>query len=272
MQWAVLAALFPLLVGWMNPLADVTREGLSHYQAGEYDQAIQSYVEAELRAPEDPRLAFSRGAINYKMGKYDEALAEFEKALATDDPKLRADVQYNMGNVKFKQEDYPAAIQKYIAALKLNPDHADAKFNLELARKRLKEQLDKNKQQQQQQQQEKQEKQEKQDQQQDGQDQQQPSSEPKKEQDQEKQQQQKQAQEKKDQEQQQQAGAGEPKQDQEKSASEQKGQQPPPQKAEEISPEEAERILRNLARDEMEKRRDMGRKQAGRAGNPEKDW
>ncbi|MBE7557845.1 tetratricopeptide repeat protein [bacterium] len=255
-----LVVLAPLLLGWMNPLRDVTRQGLRQYLAGEYDAAIQSYLDAELRAPEDARLAFSRGTINYKMGKYEAAAEEFARALSTDDPRLRAAVHYNLGNVKFREEDYPSAINEYIEALKLAPDHADAKFNLELARKRLKEQIDKNKQQQEQQQQQQQQNQEQQQQQQSG--------EQKDEQQEEQQQQQQKAEGKEEEEKQ--AAAGQENTDEEKPSGQQAQEEP--RQAEEISPEEAERILRNLARDEMEKRREMQRRRATRVGNPEKDW
>jgi tetratricopeptide (TPR) repeat protein len=57
------------------------------------------------------------------------------------DPKLEASAHYNLANTYFRMQDYQKAITGYQEALSLNPDDMDAKFNLELSRKMLKEQI-----------------------------------------------------------------------------------------------------------------------------------
>jgi hypothetical protein len=54
---------------------------------------------------------------------------------------------YNIGNAYFKQDKLQESIQSYIKALDINPDDRDAKYNLELARAKLKEMADKQQQQ-----------------------------------------------------------------------------------------------------------------------------
>ncbi|MEJ5167477.1 MAG: tetratricopeptide repeat protein, partial [Thermoanaerobaculia bacterium] len=58
---------------------------------------------------------------------------------------------YNIGNCYFQKEDFLNAIEFYKKALDLDPNDEDAKINLELARKKLKDQAKKQQQQQQQQ-------------------------------------------------------------------------------------------------------------------------
>lgn len=194
--------------------------GNAAYQEGEYSQALDWYHQAEVERPETPGLDFNIGTTLYQEGKYEEALEKLQKSLNTEDITHEALAQYNIGNGRFRTGDYQAAIQAYQKSLELNPDDLDAKYNLELARIRLKEQMQK--------------------QQQDPQQQQQ--------QQQEQQQQQQEQPEQENQEQQQ------PEQPQDEQQQDQQQPQPQPQEVEEdeMSKEDAERILNALKDDEKD--------------------
>jgi len=74
-----------------------------------------------------------RAAANYRAGNYQqaaEALKEIEGV----------DAYYNRGNALAKQGDLPAALESYEAALKLDPENEDAKFNRNLIEEMLKQQ------------------------------------------------------------------------------------------------------------------------------------
>ncbi|MDX9858671.1 MAG: tetratricopeptide repeat protein [candidate division Zixibacteria bacterium] len=140
------------------------RKGNEAFVNKDYRTALEQYSIAETELPESPELDYNIGNVQYQQGDYQAALERYDKAIKTDDVLQQARAHYNSGNAHFKAQDYPKAIESYKKALEVAPDDMDAKFNLELARRLLKEQTQpeqqqQNEQQQQQQQQEKQQQQ-----------------------------------------------------------------------------------------------------------------
>lgn len=220
------------------------KKGNEAYQKKDYKTALEQYRAAEADNPTSPELDYNIGTALVNDGAYEEAIDKLQKALRTQDISVEASAHYNMGNTYFRMNNYQNAIKEFEEALKLNPQDMDAKFNLELTRKKLKEQMkpqqdpnNQNKSDSTQQQQQQQDQQNKQDQQnQDKQDQQQ--------QDQSQQDQQKQK------DQQQQAQTGQPKQ---------------------MTKEDAERILNALKDDEQDIQKKIRRNvQAGEYSG--RDW
>jgi len=76
--------------------------------------------------------AFAKGNQHYIKGKYEEAIVEYLKI--TKSGSASAGLYYNLGNSYFKINQNAQAILYYEKALKLNPAHDDAAFNLHLAR------------------------------------------------------------------------------------------------------------------------------------------
>lgn len=74
-----------------------------------------------------------QAAAHYRSGQYQQA-AEALKGID------KADALYNKGNALARLGRYPAAKQAYEAALKKDPNHADAKHNLEEVEKMLQQQ------------------------------------------------------------------------------------------------------------------------------------
>ncbi len=79
--------------------------------------------------------SYKRGVALYQDGQYVAAAEEFAKV---DNPKINLDAQYNLGNSYFQQKEYKKAVQAYEQVLKNQPNHDDAKSNLELAKQQLK--------------------------------------------------------------------------------------------------------------------------------------
>lgn len=73
------------------------------------------------------------GIALYRQNKFEEAIAEFSKA----SDKVS---NFNTGNAKAKDGDLQGAIENYEAAIEIDPEFEDAQFNLDLVRKLLKEQ------------------------------------------------------------------------------------------------------------------------------------
>jgi Ca-activated chloride channel homolog len=140
----LLIALLPGLTGFdllSRPHPDV-EEGNRLMAAGKAAEALAAYDRALASRPDDPAIHYDRGAALYQLGKLPEARAEFQRAAEAQgvDPALKADALYNMGNSLLRQEQAKDAIDAYKRTLGLRPDDRRAKWNLELALRRLREQ------------------------------------------------------------------------------------------------------------------------------------
>ena len=203
----------------------LNESGNSAFEKGNFEEALDFYRQAEMARPETPEIYYNEANAMIETGKFETAVEKLEKALNSDNILLQADAYYNGGSGFFKQEDYKQAIEWYQKSLELNPDDLDTKYNLELARNRLKEQMEKQPQDQQQQdEQDKQQQEQEQEQQQEDQ--------------QEEKSQDQQDQEQQQQQQEQQSGEDEEQKEQE--------QQQMQQNPEEMSKEDALRILNAL--------------------------
>jgi len=129
----------------------LTAKGRKEYAGGNHPQALGAFERAARARPQDPRGRFNLGDGLYKNGKYDEAATLFRSLGENPASPLAQPSRYNLGNALFQKKDYRGAIQGYRDALRLAPDDIDARRNLELALRALKEQQEQEKQQQQQQ-------------------------------------------------------------------------------------------------------------------------
>ena len=90
------------------------------------------------------RLTYRAGNTLYRMRRYEDAVNLYREALAGA-PRLRQHLYFNLGNAYVRvAEEKPGeaeplrrAIAAYEAALRLDPGDRDAKWNLELAVRRL---------------------------------------------------------------------------------------------------------------------------------------
>ncbi len=112
------------------------------YDAGVYDQALEGFVNAQVERPQDAGLQLNVGSAHYKMGNYADAEKSFAQAALAADPQLREQAFYNLGNTAFRQGKLEDAIRYYQAALEVNPNDDDAKFNLEYVRDEIRRRAD----------------------------------------------------------------------------------------------------------------------------------
>jgi Ca-activated chloride channel family protein len=174
LAWLTVMAILVAVPVWADNSAGLTDRGNREYAKGNYQEALDYYRQAAAERPETPEILYDEANALVETGKFETALEKYEKALNCDDASLQAKIYYNGGNGYFKQENYQKAIEWYQKALEIAPDDMDAKYNLELARNRLREQLDRKPQDQKQQQQQQQQQQEQPKDQQDKQEQAQP--------------------------------------------------------------------------------------------------
>ena len=144
------------------------------YAAEDYDGASKALDAAVGRRGERSELSYNRGLIALATGDTEAAPALFQHGTTSDTPQVRASSHYQLGNLALASEDWAGAIESFSECLRVQPDHQNAKWNLELAlqRKHEKEEQEKKDQEKQDQEKKDQEKkdQEKQDGEQDQQD------------------------------------------------------------------------------------------------------
>lgn len=157
----------------------LNEKGNDAFSEKKFEKALEYYHNAEIEKPETPKIQYNHANTLLETGRFEEAVEKYNDALKTDDVSLQSRIHYNTGNGYFGRQDYRKAIEAYQNTLDLNPNDLDAKHNLELARVRLKEQQQNQQEQQQQDQenedqQEQEQEQKEQDQQQQGEDEQEP--------------------------------------------------------------------------------------------------
>jgi Ca-activated chloride channel homolog len=124
---------------------EAMQRGNALYQAGQYEAAAQQYAVAAQVLPEAAEILFNQGDAFYKQQDYARALEHYTRALQTGVRPLQSRLKYNLGNVKYQQalealrraEDAAtplrAAMAYYRDSLEIDPQYQEARYNLELA-------------------------------------------------------------------------------------------------------------------------------------------
>jgi Ca-activated chloride channel homolog len=118
-------------------------QGERLYQAGNYHGAYDAFRRA-LAEDSTPQVIFETGNTLYRLRRYDDAAERFRQA-TWGPAQLRQRSFYNLGNALVRSaEETPqsnerlhGAVTAYEEAVRLDPSDADAKWNLELALRRL---------------------------------------------------------------------------------------------------------------------------------------
>ena len=84
-------------------------------------------------------LAFAQSEFDaanaaYAEGRYEQAATIYQSLI---DEQPDATLYYNLGNARFKQGELAQAILNYERALRLQPNHKDAQYNLAFAQSRI---------------------------------------------------------------------------------------------------------------------------------------
>ncbi len=116
-----------------SPPAAATDDPYDAYAEGDYEKALEGFVERQVDRPDDPKTALEIGSARYKLEDLPGAERLFRAAAEAEDPGLRADALYDLGNAAFRQDRLEEAADLYLRSLEVDPADEDAKFNLEVA-------------------------------------------------------------------------------------------------------------------------------------------
>jgi Ca-activated chloride channel family protein len=110
------------------------------YEAEDMDLALQHLDAATERRGQRPEIEYDRGLALLATGDKEAAREAFQRGTESDVWGVLASSHYELGNLSMMDEDWETAITQYIACLRAQPDHQNAKWNLELALQRKREQ------------------------------------------------------------------------------------------------------------------------------------
>ena len=137
----VLIALAPLLFGFkpFERRNSEVEQGNAALQAGKAEDALAHYDKAVAKLPGEAGVHLDRGTALYALSRFDEARQEFLNATQGQDQAVKATAFRNLGNALSKLEKHKDAVEAYKHALALQPDDKAAKWNLEIALRKQKE-------------------------------------------------------------------------------------------------------------------------------------
>ncbi len=142
----------------LDPIERV-REGVRLFEQGEFEAAAAAFSDASVARPEDSLITFDRGSVALAQGDWDRAIELLQEASLARDTPLATRALYNLATLSLvrarelfgeRPEDaeeevmtegielLQQAIGRYRDCLRLDPDHGDARHNLELIRMWLK--------------------------------------------------------------------------------------------------------------------------------------
>lgn len=134
-------ALLPFLLAFeaLRSKSAPVEEGNARMKAGKADEALAAYDKAVTELPGEPGVRFARGTALSALSRFDEAAEEFLRATEAKETPLKASAFYNLGNAFFKKDKFDESIAAYKRALALDPKNDRAKWNLEIALKKKRE-------------------------------------------------------------------------------------------------------------------------------------
>jgi Ca-activated chloride channel homolog len=125
------------------------RQGNREYEKNKFSESEILYRKAIDKNKRSPDAVFNTGDALYKQKKYEDAGKQFmENISMNDDKNKKSEGMFNLGNSLLKANKVQESIEAYKGSLKLQPDNAEAKFNLAYAQDLLKQQEEQKKQQQ----------------------------------------------------------------------------------------------------------------------------
>jgi tetratricopeptide (TPR) repeat protein len=108
-------------------------QGNADYNRGDFQKANIEYIQAMEGSRFLPWINYNLGNVYYSLGELEAALAEWKRAEKEHNTELQFRLLFNMGVYYYENNEALKAYEMFKSALKLYPESADAKINLELS-------------------------------------------------------------------------------------------------------------------------------------------
>ena len=141
--------LFGMLFFANNIFAQADRQhirlGNKYFRSGAYEKADLEYQKALSINENNTQAIYNHGCAAMQLGQDSLAVIQFQKAGQAETNKIRKAMAYhNIGVLFHNHQDYANAIEAYKEALRNNPHDDETRYNLELAKRQLKQNQDQN--------------------------------------------------------------------------------------------------------------------------------
>lgn len=137
---ALLVVIVVPLAAFAAGAREAVQAGNELFAQGDYEGALDHYADAEVDLPDSARVLLNMGAALYKQDRFEEAATRFQRAAEKGEADLPGLAYYNLGNCNFKLGKLQEALESYKKAIQLDTTDMDAKFNHELIQRMLKRQ------------------------------------------------------------------------------------------------------------------------------------
>ncbi len=138
MRYLLIGLSFVMFLTACTPTAaEYNNQGNEAFADAAYDDAVQEYSAAKAADQALAEPYYNSGNAYHNQGDFKEAINQTQEALRRADDALAQQAFYNLGNSYYLTEDWAAAIKAYQEALVLDPTDQEAKYNLELALQQL---------------------------------------------------------------------------------------------------------------------------------------
>lgn len=139
-------------------LARPINEGNELFRKGDFQGALKKYEEARKDEPANPLVFYNIGTCQYRFGDYEAAQKELESAVRMPDSALASKAAFNLANTFYRIGEKSSEPSERIAkwreavgylkkAIDLDPNFENAKRNVEIVQRKLKEEIDRQKEQ-----------------------------------------------------------------------------------------------------------------------------
>lgn len=118
---------------WLYNPRERTAGAIEALENKDAERAVDLTDTALRLAPDDPLPRFNSGTAQLAAGHERRAMPLLEKSARDAAPGLAPAAHYNLGNARLAAGDAAGAVAAYKQALRLVPDDANAKHNLEIA-------------------------------------------------------------------------------------------------------------------------------------------
>ncbi|MBH24682.1 MAG: hypothetical protein CMH57_09575 [Myxococcales bacterium] len=111
----------------------LVERGNARMKEGEAKEALELYLQAEKKVPSTPELHYDLGSARTEADAPEQGVTRLSRAVESQDAELRFKALFNLGVAYFRQEKWEEALEAFKGALRLKPDHEEAKIAYEVA-------------------------------------------------------------------------------------------------------------------------------------------